>query len=55
MPIYAKMGPYKGYNYKWHMEAPNGEGTFNNVEEGPKIITFTDYIILKNRLLMGQK
>ena len=50
-----KWGSNKGYNYKWHMEASNGEGPFNNVEEGPKISTFTDYIMLKNRLLMGQK
>ena len=50
-----KIGPNKGYNYKRHMETPNGEGPCNNVEEGPKISTFTDYIMLKNRLLMGQK
>ena len=37
------------------MEAPNGEGPFNNVEEGSKINTFKDYIMLKNRLLMSQK
>ena len=42
-----KWGPNKGYNYKWHMEASNGEGPFNNVEEGPKISTFRDYIMLK--------
>ena len=45
----------EGYNGRWHIETSNGDGPFNNVEEGPKISTFTDYTMLKIRLLKGQK
>ena len=53
--MHAKLGPKGGYKGKYNMEASNGEGPFKNVEEGPNISTFKDYIMLKNRLLMVQK
>ena len=49
-----KWGPNKGYNYKWHMEASNGEGPFNNVEEGPKISTFPVYSMAKQWTKTGK-
>ena len=45
----------EGYNGRWHIETSNGDGPFNNVEEGPKISTFTVYRMLKNRSHMGLK
>ena len=43
---------YKG---RYNMEVPNDVEPFFNVEEGLKISLFTDYNMLENRLLMGQK
>ena len=49
------MGTKEGYNDKWHMEVPNSDEPFFNVEAGLKIISLTVYIMLQNRLNIGQK
>ena len=51
---HAKMGTKEGYNGKWYMEVPNSGEPFFNVEEGLKISLLTVYIMLQNRLHMGQ-
>ena len=38
---HAKMGTNEGYNDKWHMEVPNSDEPFFNVEEGLKISSLT--------------
>ncbi|GMQ10558.1 hypothetical protein CsSME_00053509 [Camellia sinensis var. sinensis] len=38
---HAKMGTKERYNDKWHMEVPNSDEPFLNVEEGLKISLFT--------------
>ena len=48
-----KWGPKRGYNMKWHMEVPNTDETFFNIEEGLKISLFTVYIMLQNRSHVG--
>ena len=49
------MGTKEGFNGKWYMEvSKSGESSFN-VEEGLKISLSTVYIMLQNRLHMGQK
>ena len=50
-----KMGTKEGYNDKWHMEVPNSDEPFFNVEEGLKISLSTVYIMLQNRSHIGQK
>ena len=43
------MGTKEVYNDKWHMEVPNSDEPFFNVQEGLKISLFTVYIMLQNR------
>ena len=49
------MGTKKGYNDKWHMEVPNSDEPFFNVEERLKISSLTVYNMPQNRLHIGQK
>ena len=50
-----KMGPKREYKGKYNMEVPKSVEPFFNVEEGLKISLFTVYIMLQNRLHIGQK
>ena len=49
------MGTKERYNDKWHMEVPNSDEPFFNVEKGLKISLSTVYIMLQNRSHISQK
>ena len=49
------MGTKEGYNDKWHMEVPNSDEPFFNVEEGLKISLSTVNTPLQNRSHTVQK
>ena len=49
------MGTKEGYNDKWHVEVPNCDEPFFNIEEGRKVSSLTIYIMLQNRSHTGQK